>query len=393
MRVFVSMGYVDMKKILPTVLLLILVFVSQSNSAVVNRIVGLNADCGDACQSIPLNTLTCITGCPVIVGPSLTEANVLWGYNSGPLCMKSIDSGHTWLNCPDANFSTLGKPLLGNVGSITGAADGSVVAVVSDNTTPPDVCTIVRSTNGGATWSIVFQSSPIRCGTTVGGISDDSNHLVCLSTGECVLVFSDLSVNRGKVIRSTDNGQTWNVVFNQSITSDSPNTVAYNGLAGIACRVADSVLLPTTRGMKFNGIWSDSSFSSTTGIFCKNGAFTFNNVPYVAGTRGGSPVDRVIVNGLTGVATPITLPDAFTDSTVSTIVAVYKDKAVYIGAPDATNGNRIGVWASLSLFGPYTKIFTAPFAMTSIAGGGGFVHPISNCVYLYNRFNVVGFCP
>jgi hypothetical protein len=367
---------------------------SKSDGGVVSGVLGLNVDCGDACQLIPLNVLTCITGCPSIVGPSFTEANVLWGYNSGPLCMKSIDSGHTWSNCPDANFSTLGKPLTGNVGSITGAADGSVIAVVSDNTTPPDICTIVRSTNGGATWSIVFQSSPMQCTLTVGGSSVDSNHLACLGTGECVLVFNDSSVNRGRVIRSVDNGQTWSVVFNQSIISDTPTTVAYNGSVGIACRFADSVLSPSTRGMKFNGIWSDSGFLSTTGIFCGNGAFVFNNVPYIAGVRVGTPVDRVIVNGLTGnVVTPITLPGVFTDSTVSTVAAVYKDKAVYLGAPDATNGNRIGVWVSLSLSGPYTKVFTAPSAMTSVAGGGGFVHPVSNCVYLYNRFNVVGFCP
>jgi hypothetical protein len=365
---------------------------------VVSGVLGLNVDCGTACQPIPLNVLTCITGCPSIVGPSFTKENVLWGYSAdsfNPLCKKSVDSGRTWSNCPDVNFSTIGKPLLNSIGSITEAVDGSVIAVVTDMTSPSGLCTVVRSINGGATWSIVFQSSILHCAGSVGHGADDTNHLVCLNTGECVLVFEDEVVDKGRVIRSVDNGQTWDVVFNQTTSSDTLKAVAYNGSVGIACKFADSVTSPFTRGMKFNGVWTDSSFLSTTNVYCQSGAFIFNNVPYIAGVRGAPPTDRVIVDGLSGaVVTPIVLSGISMDPAITgTIAAAYKNKAIYIGASDAANGNKIGVWASLSLSGPYTKIFTGLPGMGGVNGGGGFVHPVSNCVYLYNRFNVVGFCP
>jgi hypothetical protein len=68
----------------------VLVF-SKSDGGVVSSVLGLNVDCGDACQPIPLNvTVLCNNaGCPLQTAPSFTDEQRFWG-SSGAACRTGL---------------------------------------------------------------------------------------------------------------------------------------------------------------------------------------------------------------------------------------------------------------------------------------------------------------
>jgi hypothetical protein len=363
------MGYVDMKKILLILLLLILVFVSQSNSAVVNKIVGLNADCGNACQPIPLNvTVLCFNaGCPLQTAPSFTDEQRFWGSVSG-FCKTSINGGVTWLDCPTQPFSD-------GTEQCAGTSDGAVIAVA--RLSNPNRTSIKRSVDNGVTWNTVYEDTVLISGSNTSKVR-------CFLDGYCFVVDRDVVDLHFFVLESVDNGQTWSMAFNglpgisnglllavqikdfidHTVVASPPNT--YNNIR---------------RGMmKTNNVWDVTPFLVGSGAVTCWGSFVFNNTPY------GMCYDtqRRIINLTTGLVekSPTFDPPIYSGGGAENggmsygynSTTIYSLQQVLISSSVHT-----GIYVSKDSGSSFVKIFNV--FTNGLREADFWKHPINGCLY------------
>jgi hypothetical protein len=376
------MGYVDMKKILLTLLLLILVFVSQSNSAVVNKIVGLNADCGNACQPIPLNvTVLCNdVSCPLLTAPSFTDEQRFWG-SSGSTCKTSINGGITWLNCPTQPFSS------GGTEYYAGTADGAVIGVA--RLSFPNEISIKRSVDNGVTWNTVYEDAT---NLLSGG---STSKVRCFLDGYCFVVDRDVASFRFFVLESTDNGQTWSVAFTKN--NNDPPGINNGDLRAVQIKnFIDHTVVASpsnsynniTRGMmKTNNVWNVTSLLGSGAVTCW-GSFVFNNTPY------GMCYDtqRRIVNLTTGLVekSPTFDPPIYSGSGAEqggmsygyNSTTIYSLQQVVIGGFTNT-----GVYVSKDSGSSFVKIFNVN--TNGLREADFWKHPINGCLYWSGGFSIV----
>jgi hypothetical protein len=370
-----------MKKILPTLLLLILVFVPQSDSAVVNKIVGLNADCGDACQPIPLNvTVLCLNaGCPLRTAPSFTDEQRFWG--SYTICRTSINGGVTWSDCPTQPFNS------GGMEHYAGTSDGAVIGVARLG--GPPRTSIKRSVDNGVTWNTVYEDTANQFRNPNIG----NTKLRCFLDGYCFLVDNDIADSHFFVLESTDNGQTWSVAFtknnNEPIGIFNGNLLATNIKDFIDHTVVASPsngYTTTFRGMmKTSNVWSITSLLGSGSVTCW-GSFVFNNIPY------GMCYDtqRRIVNLTTGLIekSPTFDPPIYSGSGAEQggMSYGYNSTTIYSLQQVLINSSiHTGIYVSKDSGSSFVKIFNVDTG--SIREMDFWKHPINGCLYWSGAFS------
>jgi hypothetical protein len=359
---------------------------SKSDGGVVSGVLGLNVDCGTACQPIPLNvTVLCNgAGCPTNAVPSLIDGQRFWGATYAPsltvnFCTTSADGGITWNNCSTQPFSGT------TPARFVGAADGAVVGV--SKLSFPDRTVIVRSVDNGVTWSTVYIDTANRYGGVAIGRNSD---LRCFLDGYCFVISRDSVDSHFFVLESIDNGQTWSVAFTKN-NNDPPGTS--NGfIKSIAIKDYGDhsvVAAPVDGGfgsnrgmMKFNNVWGVTGIMNVSILAC--GSYIFNNIPYGMCYDG---VKRVIVDlpSATTVGIPTFNPPIYSgfgaeqggmslgfDSTT-----IYSLQNVQIGSNKAT-----GIYVSKDSGVSFTMIFSQINAMNNLFDAAEFwKHPINGCLY------------
>jgi len=219
-----------MRTLLLLIVLLVLGSLEKVEAQVPRNIVGAGGECDLAfagCQPIPLTlSVLCTAGCPKMSAPSLIDINRFWGFNaSGVDCVTSTNGGATWVGCGSQPGGA------GQKQNYAGAADGSVIAIGRVGTE----CRVHRSIDNGVIWTRVFTStvgSGEACGggATLGGFM-----LTCLSTGECIFPYVNVSSTTCDVLRSLNNGINWAFTLAGPLTVCDivPVVGIYNGSAGV----------------------------------------------------------------------------------------------------------------------------------------------------------------
>jgi len=231
-------------------------------------------------------------------GMDFANASTGWMMGFGGFIEKTTDGGTTWFSQTNPGVTTK------TIWSTDAIDANNVFASASDNT-------ILRSTNGGATFTLlptVFTPSTddfrfIKfinsttgfitaerqriARTTNGGASWDS--VYANNTGTIVLYQVDFSADNsvgiavgtsGRILRTTNNGTTWNVITT-AFTDDlfsvkfADNGIVYIG--GKSGRILKSIDAGLT--------WTDMSRRIYSGTL--NGvSFGNNNVGFITGTSG-----------------------------------------------------------------------------------------------------------
>jgi hypothetical protein len=370
------MGYVNMKKILLTLLLLILTSVSYG--ATVNKIVGLNADCGNACQPIPLNvTVLCNSNCPLRSAPSFTNEQRFWGsFGSG--CRTSIDGGITWLDCPTQPFNS------GGMEQYAGTADGAVIGVAALSS--PARTSIKRSVDNGVTWNTVYEDTANR----LTSLNSGNSKVRCFLNEYCFIAGVDAVDNHYFVLESTNNGQTWSVAFTKS-----NNVGGFNGdLYAISIKdFRDHTVIAspsnsystTTRGiMKIGNVWNSTAFLNSGSVTCW-GSFIFNDTPY------GMCYDtqRRIINLITGLVekSPTFNPDIFAAADGGMSYG-YNSTTIYSLQQVLVNSVvRTGIYVSKDSGSSFVKI--SHVDTNGLREADFWKHPINGCLYWSGGTSIV----
>jgi hypothetical protein len=372
--------YVNMKKILLT-LLLVFIGISQSNSAVINRIVGLNADCGNACQPIPLNVLILCdnVNCPRTIAPSFTDEQRFWGSRDN--CRTSINGGITWVSCPTQPFNT------GGIEYYAEASDGAIIGVA--RLTTPNRTSIKRSVDKGVTWNTVYEDTTNLVVSDVG-----SSKVRCFLDGYCFVISTSGNDSHFFVLESVDSGQTWFVAFTKNNNDPSGQNNGFLNATQIKNFIDHSVVASPGLGysitpiiyrgmMKIGNVWNTTALLNSGSVTCW-GSFISNNTPY------GMCYDtqRRIINLTTGLVekSPTFNPGIFATSDGGMSYG-YNSTTIYSLLP--TLSSFLGVYVSKDSGLSFTRIFEYNFG---IREGDFWKHPINGCLYFSAGFGnfVVG---
>jgi hypothetical protein len=383
------------KFFLTTIFLCSVLTFSKLYGAVIKGVVGLNVDCGTACQPIPLSTTVLCngSGCPTDAVPSLIDEQRFWASTVAPnlsanFCTTSADGGITWNTCATQPFSGT------TAARFVGAADGAVIGV--SKLSFPDRTIIVRSVNNGVTWSTVYTDTVNRYGGVATGRNSD---LRCFLDGYCFVVSVDSVDSHFFVLESTNNGQTWSVAFTKN-NNDPPGTFNSSFAAVAIKSYGDHTVVSApgsssifdVRGMmKLNNIWAVSATLPTgSDIICK-GSFIFNNVPYGM-CYDNNIAHRVIMNIASGIEekfptfnppTLVTTQGGMSLGFDST--TIYSLQNVQIG-----NNKATGIYVSRDSGSSFAMIFSQINVNNNLFDVAEFwKHPINGCLY-WNTESVPG---
>lgn len=367
-----------MKKLLFAGLLLACALLtSQSESASVNKIFGAAAN-GPA-PSVPLTpTILCQAPslCARIVAPDWSDPNseIFYG-TDGSNCRKSIDGAVTWANC-GANPSATATYLQYAV-----ASNGAVVAAGNDG--GGTTFRIRRSTDGAASWSTVYDSTPIdlRNGTIVNG------RLKCAQdTATCVFIGGSTVGNQLWGLVSTNNGASWTLTNPISATG---NVAGY--LISVFANDGSLYYVSPSSGDGFssnrsvtydtaNWVQNATLWPTTTGGVC-NWAFLLAGVPKTIchETTLGTTYTMRDAQGAT--ETTFTLPDVPSDGGGSQIGQSLSvtDQSIHLLRSDATG--RTGLWVSVDSGVSFVKLFATDPAGLGISTQGTSFKGVDGCVY------------
>lgn len=106
--------------------------------------------------------------------------------------------------------------------AITEDSQGNLYTATYCNSIYPNMPTLLKSTNGGTTWSIIMQASTIHFHNIK---YNPSNGYLYALTGEWTLGYNN--ADRERVYRSKDLGQTWSVVVERTTQSEQYGNTIY----------------------------------------------------------------------------------------------------------------------------------------------------------------------
>jgi hypothetical protein len=227
-------------------LMLLLMSIGVSYSAVPSKIVGLMSECDttlSGCQHIPVsfsvlcNQFVVGVSCPKTFHPSWVSGTRLWGSNLVDGCVTSVDAGVNWAPCTT-------QPFAGTAVQIASSTNGNVIAV----STVAGVCTIELSINNGASWTSQFTDA-----NTCLPPASASLLVRCQQTGgQCDYVFVQ-SGTRTRTYRSTDNGVSWVQTNVASGLITTATGMVFDGTKGIAGGVINAGQVAT---VALGGAWN-----------------------------------------------------------------------------------------------------------------------------------------
>jgi hypothetical protein len=356
-------------------LLLVLIGISQSNSATVNRIVGLNADCGNACQPIPLSvTVLCQapSSCSRVVAPDWTNEQRFYG-TDGTNCRVSNDGGFTWSNCvsnPGITSAYLNYAV---------ARNGAIIA--ADNDSGGSVLRVRRSTDGAVTWSTVFETGNVDSVATK--ISPNVKLRCSRYSDTCVYPFKDVS-NNGRALVSTDNGATWTqVLIGTIVYGNGPFVLTSSPTSEIGMWFPNnSDGVSNFKPLLFtNGTWSlGSIIPTTTGGQC-NWDYVINGNRRAICHVGSSGTTYEVRNEAGTVINTFTLPDVPSDNGQNLVGLAISVRPTGIWLLRGTAAGRTGLWVSNDSGASFVKIFETDTAGQGIGNQGSIYEGVNGCIY------------
>lgn len=352
-------------------LMMLTIYIPTSHA--IMKTVGSQVQCDTAntgCQSFPTQmTNVCTASCTLFTTYSFTTAGRFWG-NNGIGCRTSTNDGVTWANCTVVPTSSGGKEDIGSAsdGSILNAArgGGALPGTASD-------CVIRRSTDNAASWSAGF----IVTGAACGGALENGNRMVCLSTGECILAFLDVGTANGRVLRSTDNGATWTLVFSTAGAGGATITaVAYNGNVGFATGGFAGQPSMVAAG----ATWSLAVANFPAGTSNCLGAYIMTNAAFVA-CEFTSPQMRIYNTGI-GIISTFTMPNS--SPTFGPITYSLRTGLIYAAKSHTVTAGAlpIGVWVSTNSGTTWNELGVGNTLANSMAGGSIYLSPHTGCIYV-----------
>jgi hypothetical protein len=202
-----------MKRLRILLLVCIIMFggLFSSSEAQISKTVGTGADC-TGCTVYPL-TLSVLCEppdtCVRLMAPDWSNENRFYGTDSTN-CRVSNDKGDTWSNCGSNPSATI---------YLSYAVTSTGVVLAAGNDGGGTVFRIRRSTDGGNTWSTVYDSAPIN----ILSISAQNVGVMRCSQDEdlCTVIGRD-GVNNPYYLISEDDGLTW--TFNAIPGTNISNT-------------------------------------------------------------------------------------------------------------------------------------------------------------------------
>ena len=134
-----------------------------------------------------------------------------------PYLLKTIDGGSSWnkINIPSDGNNALWF-INSNVGYVAGAS----------------LPVLMKTTDGGLTWTMTDTGTGVEA------------YDICFSTSDTGIITGGYNT-LGRIIRTTDAGSTWNVVFNTflpilSVSFSTANTGYAVGMAGVITKTTDA---------------------------------------------------------------------------------------------------------------------------------------------------------
>ena len=230
-----------------------------------------------------------------------------------------------------------------------GPTSGVVSALAVDPTAPSTVYAgsvgggVWKSTDGGANWSPTSDGQP---SLAIGSIAiDPSNHTVIYAgTGA---VFDGGSQSGAGILKSTNGGGTWTVVGNASGTF---NSVSIHQL--VIDPGSTSTLYASTNAGIFKSIDSGANWTSImafgfSGIADMAIDPTTPSTIYVAAAQGGtSGIFKSTNGGTTFLALTSGLPAAGSAARISLAISHSNPNRLYATMARASNNCSLGVWRS-----------------------------------------------
>lgn len=349
-------------------MILMVLSVSVSQSAVVSKIVGLVGECdtnNSGCFPIPTTfTSLCVASCPVASQPSLLVSTRFWG-NNGTLCKLSTDGGGTWSTC-------VSNPFTGAV-NVAEAADGAVIGVDTEGV---NVCTIRRSIDLGVNWAIVFTKAGVNC----TGASGYGSLLRCRIDGKCILPFYNSVSSTCLTYTSTDNGQNWS-----------------EGLAGVACSIGDAT--STSWNGAIGGVVSrvhlgtQQAWNTVDGNLWVISANWPTNIICPGSMILGSALHSICWNNPAGTwnlrnsagvsVRAVTFPGAFSAANNGPMEFAIGVNTIYVLLPVTKPAGSlpIGIWVSRDTGVSFTLIAETATGVNSMNGGDIYRSELTGCIY------------
>ena len=182
-------------------------------------------------QNTCVNTLTLDTDHPS------GQPDTLYATHWDVGLLKSTDKGATWTAVLPDSSTHWTEPTIGHYWNFAISKVGSAKYLFTTcDGHHYDYSLILRSTDGGATWTEAFQSTR-PCGVTWRGYMkglavDPSNPSTIYASQDC-----------GKIYKSTDSGETWHATASQPDASEWPRALAVDSRGRIFA------------GSKDNGLW------------------------------------------------------------------------------------------------------------------------------------------
>lgn len=340
--------------------------------AAVRTIIGMTANC-PGCSPPPLTPLVLCQApefCTRVMAPDWADTDNWYG-SDGTNCRKSTDGADTWANC-GANPSATA---VYNQYAVT--MNGTVLAGGNDG--GGTVFRIRRSTDGAASWSTVYDSTPIDLLGVVNG------RFRCAQTQNLCTFFGRDAANNVWSLTSTTDGATWvldTTISAANIAQFFATIFANDGSVGYAFGgIGDG--FSNYRSINWTGVeWTAASTfftPTTTGGVCNfaiilNGAFR----SICHDTTLGTTWTIRNANGGVEVAST-TFPDVPAGQLAQTGLAIsLVANSIYLLYPDATG--RTGIWVSLDSGVSFTKLFATDPAGQGI-GTQGSIYMVNSCLY------------
>jgi len=203
--------------------------------------------------------------CPQFFGPDWVDSTGVRFFGltnraNPPRCVKSTNGGGTWGLCDAGTASPFvgALDLLG--GSMTTAADGSLIAVGDQGA---NNCIIRRSTDYGTSWSTVFTDTTASRSCGIAFSNPTTNMVRCAQTGFCTVIGRGAGAFEEVNYFSNDYGANWSIGTSFTMVSgDAEFHLRLNNSGNVGVLSPFAVTYAST----FAAILSGNNFIVTTAI-------------------------------------------------------------------------------------------------------------------------------